>query len=165
MIGSTPIEAAVEHAMRFVDAIPAAARRVLDLGSGGGLPGLVIAWHRPELQVTLVDRRAKRTDLLERLIRRLGIDERTQVLTADVADLAGHPEHRASYDVVTARSFAPPLQTLAAARPFLAPGAVLIVSDPPASRRWVELDDPAGALGEAMTIESSGDGLTVLLCR
>ena len=39
---------------------------VLDIGSGGGLPGLVIAHDRPDVHVTLIDRREKRTDLLQR---------------------------------------------------------------------------------------------------
>ena len=44
---------------------------MLDIGSGGGLPGLVIAHDRPDVHVTLIDRREKRTDLLQRQVTRL----------------------------------------------------------------------------------------------
>ena len=46
--------------------------RLVDLGSGGGLPGLVLADAYPERAITLVDRREKRTDFLRRAVRRLG---------------------------------------------------------------------------------------------
>ena len=55
---------------------PASAGTVVDLGSGGGVPGLVIARARPDLRVVLVDRRSSRTDHLSRLVRRLGLDDR-----------------------------------------------------------------------------------------
>ena len=49
--------AAVAHADAFAAALPSSAA-VVDLGSGGGLPGLVIAVRRPDLRLTLVERRA-----------------------------------------------------------------------------------------------------------
>ena len=51
---------------------PTSSGTVVDLGSGGGVPGLVIARARPDLRLVLVDRRAARTDHLPRLVRRLG---------------------------------------------------------------------------------------------
>ena len=86
-IGPLAVEEAVEHSMRFVHALAGDATRVIDLGSGGGLPGLVIGWCRPDLRVTLVDRRSKRTDFLRRAVHRLDLDQRMVVITADVHDL------------------------------------------------------------------------------
>ena len=79
----------VEHAAAFVVALEAVTGTVVDLGSGGGVPGLVIATARPDLRLVLVDRRVGRTDHLVRLVRRLGLDDRVTVLTADAEDLAG----------------------------------------------------------------------------
>ena len=53
---------------------------VVDLGSGGGVPGLVIADARPDLRLVLVDRRATRTDHLRRLVGRLGLADRVEVV-------------------------------------------------------------------------------------
>ena len=83
-IGERSLPAAVAHADRFVALIPGAVRSLVDLGSGGGLPALVICWRRPDLMVTMVERRATRADLLRRAIASLGVGERCTVLTADV---------------------------------------------------------------------------------
>ena len=85
-LGARPIGEVIEHARAFVEALEelSANSRVLDLGTGGGVPGLVIAADRPDLQVTLLDRRTKRTDFLERGVRRLGWTERVSVMATDV---------------------------------------------------------------------------------
>ena len=70
---------AVAHADRFVRALPADATSVVDLGSGGGLPGLVVAHRRRDLRVTLIERRAKRVDLLRYGIRVLELSATTDV--------------------------------------------------------------------------------------
>ncbi len=57
---------------------------VIDLGAGGGIPGLVIAHDRPDLHLTMVDRRSKRTDFLERVMRRLRWSAHVAVIAADV---------------------------------------------------------------------------------
>ena len=87
--GARPIEEAAEHALGFVRAIGPldAEAAIIDLGSGGGLPGLIVADAYPDALITLVDRREKRTDFLRRAVRRLGWDH-VEVATTDVADLA-----------------------------------------------------------------------------
>ncbi|MEO6125093.1 MAG: RsmG family class I SAM-dependent methyltransferase [Ilumatobacteraceae bacterium] len=142
-IGESSLIGAVAHAAAFVGAIPPTVDTLLDLGSGGGLPGLVIAVRLPHLSVTLTDRRERRMDLLVRACARLGISDRATVLTGDVRALAKRSELDQQFDVVTARAFGAPEFTLACARPFLRFGGILIVSDPPPSAdvdpraRWV----------------------------
>jgi len=135
-IGETSLEAAVAHADQFVAALPGECERLADLGSGGGLPGLVIAVRRPDLKITLVERRATRADMLARAVRALEVGEWVQVLSADVAVLAANAP--ASFDVVTARSFAAPPITARWAGVLLRPGGMLIVSEPPTDdpTRW-----------------------------
>ncbi len=117
---------------------------MLDLGSGGGVPGLVIAEARPDLLVVLVDRRATRTDHLRRLVARLGWRDRVEVVTADAAALVGR---QAPADAAVARGFGPPLTTLAMATPLVRRGGLVVVSEPPEhdERRWPEAD--VAALG------------------
>ena len=108
--GGQAVDALAEHARGFVDPI-AGATRVLDLGSGGGVPGLVIAALRPDAIVTLLDASVSRTDWLRRVVGRLGWADRVQVVTGRAEVLAHDDDWRGSQDAVVARSFAPPLVT------------------------------------------------------
>ena len=142
-IGELSLPDAVAHAASFVAAIPPEAERLLDLGSGGGLPGLVIAVRRPDLALVLTERRERRADLLRLAVSRLGIGDRVGEMTGDVRTLGRSTELMSSFDVVTARAFGEPLWTLSCAVPFLGQHGLVIVSEPPASaavgadeRRW-----------------------------
>jgi 16S rRNA (guanine527-N7)-methyltransferase len=73
---------------------------VLDVGSGGGLPGIPLAIARPELQVTLIDSIAKKTAFLLQAKAELGLAN-LQVVTGRVEDF--RPE--SGFDVVTSRAF------------------------------------------------------------
>jgi 16S rRNA (guanine527-N7)-methyltransferase len=75
--------------------------RALDIGSGAGLPGIPLAIVRPGLQMTLLDRSGRRTALLRRVVRILGLPN-VRVVEADVDTI------RTSYDVVVARASLPP---------------------------------------------------------
>jgi 16S rRNA (guanine527-N7)-methyltransferase len=75
---------------------------VCDVGSGAGLPGLVIAIRRPDLRVTLVEPLLRRTSFLEEATARLGLGN-VEVLRARAEGLAG----RRTFDVVTSRAVAP----------------------------------------------------------
>jgi len=104
---------------------------VLDLGSGGGLPGLVVAVARPDLRLVLLDANARRTDFLAGAVTRLGLGERVSVV-AERAEVAGRqPSRRGQFAAVVARSFGPPATLAECAAPFLAVGGWLVVSEPP----------------------------------
>jgi len=137
--GPGPIEDAVAHALGFVSAVDGLTecRRLVDLGSGGGLPGLVLADRRRDLSVLLIDRRQKRTDFLERAVRRLGLEHVTvwardaNEVVADVGAGVIDP-----FAAVTARGFGPPELTLRTAVACAGPGGVVVVSEPPGGDRW-----------------------------
>lgn len=141
MLGPRPVDEVIEHSLGFVAALPTTAREVIDLGSGGGDPGLVIAITRPDLRITLVDRRSKRTDFLVRMVGRLGLGDQVEVWEADVADLPQtHPGR--TWDVVTCRGFGSPEYTARLAIPLMSTTGRLLVSEPPASdgSRWAVVD-------------------------
>ena len=73
----------------------------LDLGTGAGFPGLVIAALQPEREIALVDSRRLRTEWLSRAVVELQLD-RAQVVLARVEDLPSH-----KFSVISARAFAP----------------------------------------------------------
>lgn len=142
LIGSQPVDDVVAHAWAFVDALADVRGTVLDLGSGGGVPGLVIARARPDLDVVLVDRKASRVDHLCRLIGRLDLAPRVRAIVAD-ADQLSPPV--AMIDAVVARSFGRPDQTLAIAARLVTEGGVVVISEPPTPRTWSP--PQLGALG------------------
>ena len=142
-IGRGDIAVAIAHAQQFVDAA-GDPDTMIDLGSGGGLPGLVLAVRLPTVAVTLIERRAKRADLLRYGVHALDLSSRVQVVESDVRTFA---QTAVPVDLVTARSFAAPVQVLTLASPLLREGGMLLVSEPPSSPqdRWD--GDVAGSLG------------------
>lgn len=110
---------------------------LVDLGSGGGVPALVVADMFPSTQVVLVERGERRAEFLTEAVQNLGFSDRVQVLLAE-AEVAGRSELRGIAAVVTARSFAPPAVTAECAAPFLLPLGLLVVSEPPQvdAQRW-----------------------------
>ena len=133
-LGKRPIVDVIEHARGFVTALDAVTGRVVDLGSGGGVPGLVIAHDRPDLAVTLVDRRSKRTDFLARIVRRQDWSARVEVVNADVEELIRDGANE--FDAAVARGFGPPAETLRSAAELLRPGGLIVISEPPEGDRW-----------------------------
>jgi 16S rRNA (guanine527-N7)-methyltransferase len=75
---------------------------LIDLGSGAGLPGIVLAMLRPEAEVTLVEPMARRVAFLTECVERLGLS-RIRVVRGRAEDLAGE----VAADIVTARAVAP----------------------------------------------------------
>ncbi|MBQ1074093.1 16S rRNA (guanine(527)-N(7))-methyltransferase RsmG [Micromonospora sp. C31] len=82
---------------------------VLDVGSGAGLPGLVLAIARPDLTVTLIEPLARRTSFLIETVQHLGLAKMVRVFRgrADEAATGSTGLGPLSGDVVTARAVAP----------------------------------------------------------
>jgi len=131
------VEQLAEHARGFADPIPDGVP-ILDLGSGGGVPGLVLAALRPDVAVVLVDSSVGRTDWLRRAVGRLAWGDRVHVVTSPAEQLAHDPAWRATRPAVVARSFAPPMVTAEVAAGLLQVGGLLVVSEPPTADagRW-----------------------------
>lgn len=83
------------------DAVPPGSS-VCDIGSGAGLPGLVMAIRRPDLQVTLVEPLLRRTTFLDESVASLGLGN-VEVVRARAEELHGSR----TFDVVTSRAVAP----------------------------------------------------------
>lgn len=75
--------------------------RVIDVGSGAGLPGIPLALARPDLNVTLLEPLLRRANFLTLAVEELGLEDRVTVVRARAED------HRGRYDVVTCRAVAP----------------------------------------------------------
>jgi 16S rRNA (guanine527-N7)-methyltransferase len=133
--GPGSIERHLRHAEGFITLAKAQAgdgtALILDLGSGGGLPGLVLANEWPAARLVLLDANERRTQFLERAVRTCGFEERVRVVH-ERAEVAGRdPLYRGTFDGVVVRSFGPPSVVAECAAPLLRLGGWLIVSEPP----------------------------------
>jgi 16S rRNA (guanine527-N7)-methyltransferase len=126
-LGPGPVEPHVAHARRFEAPLPLSGR-VLDLGSGGGVPGLVIAHDRTDLRVVLLDARQGRVDALIRGIGRLGLAGRCSAVCGQAEAIARKPDFGDAFDAVVARLFGPLPETVAVGLPFVKVGGLVVVS-------------------------------------
>ena len=94
---------------------------VCDIGSGAGLPGLVLAIRRPDLRVTLVEPLLRRTTFLSEVVERLGLDN-VEVRRGRAEELHGSAE----FSVVTSRAVAPLPRLLAWSMPLVRQGGALV---------------------------------------
>ena len=136
--------------------------RVVDVGSGAGLPGLVLAIARPDLEVTLVEPMARRVAFLVEAVEELGITNVTVL-----RERAGQWHQAPTFDVATARAVAPLPKLLSWAMPLVEPGGVLLAMKGSSAeeevaaaagelRRW-------GAHAEVVTCSVPGSSVTTVV--
>lgn len=94
---------------------------VCDIGSGAGLPGIVLALTRPDLSVTLVEPLLRRTTFLEEAVAELGLSN-VDVVRARAEELHGHRD----FAVVTSRAVAPLDRLLGWSMPLVRQGGELV---------------------------------------
>ena len=136
-LGPGPVAEHLDHALAWAGVLPVPTH-FIDLGSGGGLPGLVLALAFPDSRALLLDARARRTESLERSVEILGLGDRVRVHLRRTEEAGRDPSFRGAFDLAVARGFGPPPATAEAAAPFLSVGGTLSVSEPPEARadRW-----------------------------
>ena len=141
-LGPGPALDHLVHAQAFLDALVGVEGRVIDLGSGGGVPGLPVAVARPDLELVLLDASARRCEFLRGAVEAIGLTARVTVVVGRAEEL-GRGDLRGTAGAVISRSFGRPSATAECAAPLLALGGRLIVSEPPdAGDRW-----PAAGVG------------------
>ena len=140
-----PVDDQIAHALGFVCAYESAAgkapRAVIDLGSGGGVPGFVLLSCWPESRVVLIDSNERRTEFLETESSGRAPAGEVEVIRGRAEEAARTPRLRDQFDLVTSRSFGAPAVAAECGAPFLAVGGTMIVSEPPGSmggERWPE---------------------------
>ena len=147
-LGPAPVAAHAAHAAAMADLIGPPPGKVLDLGSGGGIPGLVFALAWPDTQIALLESRARCAAFLLEAVEALALSDRVEVIEARAEEAAHRPYLRATFALVTARGFGPPSTTAECAAGFLTPGGHLAVSEPPPSDADPALRWPPAALAQ-----------------
>jgi 16S rRNA (guanine527-N7)-methyltransferase len=139
----------------------------LDLGSGAGVPGLVLAICWPGARGTLLDSSRRRCALLVEAVAALGLEGQVSVQCGRAETLARTEGLRAGFHLVVARGFGSPAVTAECAVGFLRSGGLLAVTEPPGgdavgSTRWPV--DPLAALGlgPARILRADAMGVAVM---
>jgi 16S rRNA (guanine527-N7)-methyltransferase len=131
---------------------------VIDVGSGAGLPGIVLAIARPDLSVTLVEPLARRATFLSEAVTALGLD-RAAVVRAraeECVPLRGRPRVEPA-DIVTARAVAPLDRLAVWCLPLVLPGGRMLALKGDAAAEEVEAH-------RAAVIRAGGDPPQVRIC-
>jgi 16S rRNA (guanine527-N7)-methyltransferase len=123
-------EAWVRHGLDALSLVPhleslPAGARVLDVGSGGGVPGIPLAIARPDLRVVLMEATQKKVAFLGAVTAALGLDQVTTLHGR--AEQLATTELRGSFDAVTARAVARLDALLPWTAPFARPGGLLLL--------------------------------------
>ncbi len=141
--------------------------KVLDLGSGAGIPGVPLRIADDQIRLTAVEARRKRVSFLSTLRRELRLEDIEIIHGRADRLLEERPELRNGQDVIVARASVAPSALLTISRPFLKPGGRLVASGPPRGAQraklpegfkaeWREVEFPA--LGVVRTFLVSGNG-------
>jgi 16S rRNA (guanine527-N7)-methyltransferase len=135
--------------------------RVIDIGSGGGLPAVPLALAMPQVHFTLLEANTRKSAFLEQVAAALKL--RNVAVAAGRAEELGHrPALREQFDRAISRAAAPPAVLLELALPFVRPGGDLVAQVSPVDPALLE---PASGLlgGGAPWLERPGDGAGTLL--
>ncbi|MDQ2798414.1 MAG: 16S rRNA (guanine(527)-N(7))-methyltransferase RsmG [Armatimonadota bacterium] len=148
---TSPRDIAVKH---FLDSLalltiisPKQGARILDVGTGAGLPGLALKIVRPDLRLTLLDSTAKKLSFCRAVADDLGLAG-VEIVHARAEQAAKQGNLTGQFDLVTARAVAPLDRLLPWLAPFVAPGGLAVALKGLGVAEELELARPiARALG------------------
>ena len=161
LVGSPDPASMVENllldSLLFTRVLPETMTRIMDLGSGAGLPGVPLCIVLPGTQVTLVEAKQKRASFLATVIRELGLHTAT-VVNCRAEALPSAIER--SFDAVVMRCAGPLGDMLPLAARFVAPGGLVVASGPPSKEAL-----PEGEWRNIARPNRGGDRLFAVLSR
>ena len=135
--------------------------RFVDLGSGGGFPGLTLAAALPADRALVVDSVGKKVRFLATVIEATGLDRRVAALTARAEELAAGPTDRGRWPAVTARAVGSLAELVELALPLLQPRGILVAWKRDGTAAGGGLRDEVGAARRALAVIDPGAHLTV----
>lgn len=130
VLGTVSVENLRAHAAGFVPAACGVLDEAVcvDVGTGAGVPGLVLAMQYPTSRWLLVDASERRCNLVRRVVHELGLSDRVTVRHERGEDVAHDPSVRGTADLAVARLLGPPAETVELLLPLLDPTGVAVVS-------------------------------------
>jgi len=158
-LGAMPVADQIDHALGFAFAAESVLDRrptsFVDLGTGGGVPGLVLLACWPNCRAVLLDANERRSEFLDQWTAGWERSGTIEVVRGRAEEVAREPAFRQQFDLVTSRSFGPPPVTAECGGPLLSVGGLLVVSEPPegaGSDRWPDRGLAEVGLAEAAHI-------------
>ena len=137
---------AVKHFADSISILTAAdipqGARVIDVGTGGGFPGVPLLIMRPDINLTLLDSTAKKIDFISEVVSALGLNAET--VSARAEELAKEPGYREKYDFCVSRAVASLNVLSELCLPFLRTGGIFISMK--GVKAFEELEAAEGAL-------------------
>ena len=136
VLGRASVQTLWEHTAGYASAVCSAfsaptesiKARIVDVGTGAGVPGALLAHQLPQAHVTLVDAMERRLDHARRACRVLGVTARTEVVHVR-AEVLGHaPGRRGAFDVAVSRLLAEPADALELLLPLVVDGGLIVIS-------------------------------------
>ncbi|MBQ89297.1 MAG: hypothetical protein CL433_10740 [Acidimicrobiaceae bacterium] len=136
VIGSASIDSLVEHTVWFARAVCSAFSAefdefqgsVVDVGTGAGLPGVILAALLPHAELRLVDASERRLDHARRASRTLGVIDRVDIVHGRGDELAHDIGWRGTHDVAVARLLGDPAETVEQLAPLVRPGGAIVIA-------------------------------------
>ena len=145
VIGTASIDTLVEHTVWFAQAVCSSFSAafddfhgyVVDVGTGAGLPGVILAALLPHAKFRLVDASERRLDHARRASRALGVADRVEIVHGRGDELAHDVSWRGTHDVAVARLLGDPAETIEQLAPLVRPGGVIVTAAAEsATDRW-----------------------------
>lgn len=121
--------------------IPAMARRLLDVGSGGGSPAIPLALACPELELLMIESKTRKSVFLREVIRALDLT-RADVATSRFEELLALPVLHEAHDVATVRAVRIETRILMSLQAFVKPGGLILLFRGPAATDPAEILTP-----------------------
>jgi len=154
LIGFRSAREIVEHLIRdsllFLTWIPALPTKVVDLGSGAGVPGIPLRVVRPDLSVTLIEARRKPVSFLSEVKRELQLED-LKILEGRAEDLARTQNDLGeTFDVVVSRAVGA-ASLLSVSMQYLKPGGIFVTGGSPGETREITL--PSGISAKAEIVD------------
>ncbi len=146
--------------------------RLIDVGAGGGLPGIPLAIARPDLQVTLLEATGKKARFLESCVEALGLTH-VSVVNDRAETIGQRSEHRQRYDVAVCRAIGPMNVLLELTMPLIRVGGMLVaMKGPKAEEELRACGDGLETLGagqvnvfDAYPEDAPWDTVIVTVCK
>ncbi len=158
VLGQATVEELYEHTAGFVSAVCSAfdtppndlQMRIVDVGTGAGVPAVLLAHALPSCSVVAVDSSEQRLDHVRRAVRALDLGSRVDVVHGRADELGRTVMHREQYDIAVARLLAEPGDSVELLAPLVRPGGVLVVSARGSAQpQWDQLPVAGLPLGPA----------------
>jgi 16S rRNA (guanine527-N7)-methyltransferase len=106
--------------------VPALATRLMDVGSGGGSPAIPLKLALPQLHLTMVEAKVRKSAFLREASRQLGLTE-TEVETTRVEELLARPQLHEAFDLISMRAVRIEIRMLNTIQAFLKPGGHVLL--------------------------------------